>query len=267
MDMKCRDVHEHLKKQGPWVDWKRTTDTFKAGDPEAEVCKVAVAWKASWEALREAHRRGAELLVSHESICVQAVNGSPDPEVTFALPTEKPKFDWLEETGLVVYRCHDVWDRYPEIGIRASWQKGLELGGKVLVDAYPFFVTEIPPAPLGDVARLILKRVEPLGQNGVLVSGDLDQVVSKVATGTGAIVDPIEMRALGADVGVIVDDYYRTVRMGVHTRELDFPTITVNHGVAEEWGMENLSAYLAESLPELEVFHIPQRCAYTVVTG
>ena len=204
--------------------------------------------------------------MSHESICVKAENGSPAPEVTFALPTERAKFAWLDESGLVVYRCHDVWDRYPEIGIRASWQRGLRLGGHVMVDAYPFFVTEIQPTTLGDLARRILGRVQPLGQNGVLVSGDLGQTVSRVATGTGAIVNPFQMAELGADVGVVVDDYYTHVRMGVHARELGFPTITVNHGVAEEWGMEKLAAYLARAFPELEVFHIPQRCPYTVVT-
>jgi hypothetical protein len=42
-------------------------------------------------------------------------------------------------------------------------------------------------------------------------------------------------------------------------------TITVNHGVAEEWGVRNLATYLGEAFPELQVFHIPQRCPYTVI--
>ena len=99
----------------------------------------------------------------------------------------------------------------------------------------------------------------------MLVTGDLDRRVSRIATGTGAIDDPLEMRALGADVALIVDDYYRHVREGAHVRELGLSTITVNHGVAEEWGVRNLAAYLGEAFPELEVFHISQRCPYTMV--
>jgi hypothetical protein len=160
-----------------------------------------------------------------------------------------------------------VWDRFPEIGIRVSWQAGLELGGRIAVDEYPYFVTKVEPLTLGALARHVLARLEPLGQNGVLVTGDLARSVSRIATGTGAIDDPLEMLALGADVALIVDDYYRHVREGVHVRELGFATITVNHGVAEEWGVRNLARYLGATFPELEVFHIPQSCPYTVVTG
>jgi putative NIF3 family GTP cyclohydrolase 1 type 2 len=264
--MKCMDIHDHLRQCVEGIDWTRTTDTFKAGDPERIVRTVAVAWKASWAALREAHARGAELFVSHESICVRAVNGSPEPEVVFALETEKPKFDWLQESGLVVYRCHDVWDRFPGQGIRSAWQQGLALKGQIVVDQYPFLVTEIEPTPLADLAQHVLSRVKPLGQNGVLVTGDLLQRVSRVATGTGAITDPVRMIELGADVGILVDDYYAHVRMGVHMHELGFPTIIVSHGVSEAWGVENLAAHLAQTFPELKVLRIPQPCPYVVVT-
>ncbi len=54
--------------------------------------------------------------------------------------------------------------------------------------------------------------------------------------------------------------------MGVHLSELDFPFITINHGVAEEWGMANLAEYLSKTFPDLEVFHIPQKCTFQIVT-
>jgi hypothetical protein len=72
--MTCLDIATHFRKQGTWVDWERTTDTFKAGNPSVPVQRVAVAWKASWDALREAASARADLFISHESICVNAVN-------------------------------------------------------------------------------------------------------------------------------------------------------------------------------------------------
>ena len=263
----CRDLDEHFRKIGTWVDWDNTTDTFKSGDATNPVQKVAVAWKASWDAMKEAVSRGADLFISHESICVNAVNGSPKPEKVFALPSEKPKFDWLEKTGLVVYRCHNVWDRFPKEGIRDTWQRELKLGNKIIADDYPRYVTEVDPISLGDLTRHILKRIKPLQENGVLVTGDMDRMVSKIGTGTGVTVDPEKFYELGADVGIMTDDYYTHVRSGVLAQELDFPTIFVNHGVSEEWGFKNLASYLKRIFPELEVFHIPQYCPYKMVVN
>jgi putative NIF3 family GTP cyclohydrolase 1 type 2 len=264
-NMTCQDIADHFKKIGNWVNWERTTDTFKAGDPTKPIKKVAVSWKASWDAMREAVSRGADLFVSHESICVKAKNSSPEPERVFALPSEIPKFDWLDKTGLVVFRCHDVWDRFPKIGIRDSWQKGLKIGDRIIADEYPFYVTQIPQTTVGQLARHILKRIQPLKQNGIMVSGDMEKKISKVGTGTGVNNLPIKLKELGADVGIMTDDYYLHVRMGVHANEMEFPTIFVNHGVAEEWGMQNLASYLGQTFPNLEVFHIPQYCPYKVI--
>lgn len=263
----CTDIHNHFRstETAKLVNWERTTDTFKAGDPSKPVRKVAVAWKAGWDALKEAQAKGADLFISHESICVNAQNGSPDPEVKFALPSEKPKFDWLEKTGLVVYRCHDVWDRFPESGIRDTWQRELKLGGKIVKDEYPFYVTEVSPIALGDLAKHLLKMLKPLGQNGVVVTGDLNKKVSRIGTGTGQNNNSVALRDAGADVGIMTDDGYNNVRMGHHANELGFPTIVVNHGVSEEWSLRNLATYLQKTFPQLEVFSIPQYCIYKII--
>jgi len=264
----CMDIHDHFKstEAGRQVNWERTTDTFKCGNPSKSVKKVAVAWKARWDTLREAVDRGADLFISHESICVNAQNGSPEPEVVFALPTEKPKFDWLDKTGLVVYRCHDVWDRFPVIGIRDTWQRELKIGDKIIVDEYPFYVSEITPVTVSELARHVLKQVQPLGQNGVMVSGNLEKKVSRVGTGTGQNNNSVRLMEAGADIGIMTDDGYSHVRMGVHANELGFPVIVLNHGVSEEWGIMNLANYVQQTFPSIEVFHIPQYCQYKIIS-
>ena len=265
--MIARDLDAHFRAVGTWVSWEKTTDVFKAGDPDREVKRIAVAWKANWPAMKEAHARGAELFVSHESIAVEALNGDPDPEAKFALPAEQPKFHWLGESGLVGYRCHDFWDNYPEEGIRWNWQRMLQLGADVVGDAYPYLVTQTTPRTLEALARHVLEIVRPLGQNGVNVIGDPRQEVSRIATGTGVSTDALKMMELGADVGILTDDYYLHVRMGELARELGFTAIVVNHGVAEERGIEALAAYIARQFPAADVFHLPQRCPYQVLTG
>lgn len=267
-DLTCKDIAEHFKSTEPGekINWTKTTDTFKIGDPSKTVKKIAVAWKPSWDALREAVNKGAELFISHESICVNAQNSSQESEVVFALPSEKSKFDWLEKTGMVVYRCHDVWDRFPIIGIRDTWQKGLNIGGNIVVDEYPYYVTEVAPITVGDLAKHVLKQIQPLRQNGIMVSGNLEKKVNRIGTGTGQNPNAVNLWKAGADVGIMTDDAYLHVRMGVHANELDFPTIFVNHGVAEEWGIMNLAQYLQKVFPALEIFHIPQYCPYKILT-
>jgi putative NIF3 family GTP cyclohydrolase 1 type 2 len=257
--MQCIDIHRHFVEVGPYVDWDRQTDSFKIGDPEREVYSIATVWKPTFPALREAHERGAEMVVAHESLFIKGGAGS---EEDCALPSEQEKLDWLRETGLVVYRCHDLWDRFPDIGIRWSWHKGLELGGRVIADRFPHLVTEIEPVTLRKLAGHILERTRNLGQTSVAVVGDLDRNVSKVATGTGVTPDPIDLWKKGADVGVMTDDYFLYCREGAHAIEKGFPMIVVNHGVAEEWGIRNLAKYLPQQFPQLQVFHVAQQCPY-----
>ena len=171
----------------------------------------------------------------------------------------------IDQSGLVVFRCHDVWDNFPEFGVRDSWREGLDLKGEIVADEYPCYVTRIEPVRLGELARHILGRLKPLGQNGLLVSGDQERVVATIATGTGVSTNPIWTHDLGAGVSVISNDYYLRVRMGAHAEELGIPTIMVDHGVSEEWGIENLARYLTNEFDELEVVHIPYRCGFQVV--
>jgi len=42
--MRALDLAAHMRQVGTWVDWERTVDTFKAGDPQAEVRGIAVSW-------------------------------------------------------------------------------------------------------------------------------------------------------------------------------------------------------------------------------
>jgi hypothetical protein len=73
------------------------------------------------------------------------------------------------------------------------------------------------------------------------------------------------MWSLGANVGIVTDDYFLNCREGAHALERGFPLLTVNHGVAEEWGVANISVHLQKAFPQLGVFHIPQACQYRVI--
>ncbi len=63
--MKAREIREHILRRAHWVDPIKTVDTFKHGDPDVEVKKVAVTWMLTMKAVDEAERAGANVVVTH----------------------------------------------------------------------------------------------------------------------------------------------------------------------------------------------------------
>ena len=122
--MRAIEVHEHFKGKGTWVDWNNTCDEILWGDSEAEVDGIAVCWTTNIDQLREAIDKSCNLFVCHEPL-YHYPNSSPDIS-----PREFEKKEFLRDSGLVIYRCHDFWDVMPEIGIVDSWSKFLGFEGK-----------------------------------------------------------------------------------------------------------------------------------------
>jgi hypothetical protein len=98
-----------------------------------------------------------------------------------------------------------------------------------------------------------------------MISGNPEKIIHKVATGTGCGHNIQNVRRLGAELSIVVDDAYSSVRLGSHMRDLDYPMIIVNHGVSEEWAVGNLAEHLRRVFPDVEVIYIPQYCTYEFV--
>ena len=57
MALRARDIDEHMRSVGTWVDWDHTCDGFKYGDPDTEIKGVAVGWQSFQSALEEAQAK------------------------------------------------------------------------------------------------------------------------------------------------------------------------------------------------------------------
>ena len=260
--MKAIEIHEHFVEVGTWVDWSNTTDGFHFGDPEIEVGRIVVAWKPYWSTLRQAADLECDFFLSHESIFREGRNGD---ETEAASSHEQAKLRWLQESGMVVYRCHDVWDVMPKIGVIDSWATGLGFEGEPLqADGY-YRVEDVSGRTFGELCTHVASRMRSVGQEGVLAVGDPGHEVSRLGLGTGAITKLDRMVALGADVCIICDDYFRYVRDGALYQDLEVPYIVVNHGAKEEWGIENLYRYAKDTFSSVAVDFIPQGCPYRIV--
>ncbi len=259
--MKAIDLHNHMKKIGTWVDWENTVDRFIIGDPGTEVTGIAVAWQSRTDALKEAVKRGCNLFVTHEPTFYRH---REDSDSIFSDPQAAAKKLFILDNGLVIYRCHDVWDQMPEIGIVDSWAKLLGLGRRV-ASAQFTAVHESPARTLGELAKHVAAATEYVGQPWVEMVGDPEKAVSKVGIGCGAIIRVRDMIDLGADVIIGTDDGTRYWYTGAWALETGTPLIIVNHASSEEPGLRNLAAYIAEQFMPVKTEFIPQGCMYRVV--
>lgn len=259
--MRAREVDDRMRNVGTWVDWERSCDRFIIGDPETEVTGIAVAWQARSAALREAHRRGANLFVTHEPVFYRHLD---DDESVFAALHAREKRAFIQDHGIVVYRCHDVWDRMPEVGIVDSWAAALGLSGPIKSDGF-HAVYPSPASTLGGLSRHVLAHVKPLNQTSVEMVGNPEAPVRRVAIGCGAITSYETMVRLGADAIIGTDDGMSYWGSGEWALDGGIPLVLVNHCTAEEPGIRNLARYLERQLPDVKVTFLPQGCIYQTV--
>ena len=251
------DLRRYLLSQSPWVDPKKTVDTVKIGDPTRPVRKAGVCWYPSIWDIRAAHKAGCDLLITHEPTFWTHA----DPERNwFGQEPDTTKRRFLEETGLVILRCHDCWDNWPGIGIRDSWAAALGLtqhlrdGSSLLWHG----LYEIPEQPLRDFARHIAARIRPFGEDSVQVIGDPDRRVSRPSLGVGCAVPDKEMVDFGADVLIMCYDGASYWAARERLAEMGVALITVEHGTSEMPGIENLCKHLAERFPGIEFLYLAE---------
>jgi len=259
--MKAIEIRDHFLSKADWVDPQRTVDRIIIGDPAAEVGRVLVTWIASFEAVRAAVQRGCDLLITHEpTFWVHADElASVD---RWEIGTTKKRF--IERSGLVILRIHDVWDRMPQIGIPWAWARFLGLGetpAQIGNEGYQHRY-DIEPVTLDALARRIAQRTATIGEPSVQVIGDGSKTIARVGIGTGCACDTEIFEQMGCDLSVVCDDGSRYWSNIQRAADKGHPVIRVNHGTSEEPGMVTLTEYINENLPGVTAEHLPHGCSF-----
>ncbi len=265
--MRVSDVMDHFREIGTWVERQKTVDQVLHGSEDEEVQGIAVGWIASERPAREAAERGANLFVSHEGIYLGMPN-MPD-DVTAVLEARCALYD---ELGLTVVRCHDTWDRMPQIGIPGAWATWLgfpveehEAAGSELGPRRAYYeVCLTGGIALESLALSIAESCRELGQSAVFVAGEGMRFIERLAVGTGAITPLHEMMQLRPDAIVITDDGNTWTRDVLFAQGVDVPLIWVTHPVSELPGMMQLAEYLGEQFPDIPVRYQPIEYPRTV---
>ena len=258
--MKAIELNRYLNSQIKDLG-EKTVDRVIYGDPDAEIKGIAVAWMPYRKTIQDAKSLGANLLVVHEPTFYD----HRDLDGNMAdIPETEAKKKIIDESGITIIRCHDVWDAFPEIGIPYAWGNFLELGEPVKSIRF-YNLYEIPEQPAVAFAQKVAAKTATLGQPSVGFYGNPDRTVKTVGLGTGCISNPFKIYELGADLAISVDDVVRAWVAGEWCQDTGNPLLVVNHCVSEDPGMATLAGYLKETLPDIPVTHIRQKCTYTSV--
>ncbi len=165
---------------------------------------------------------------------------------------------------MVLLRCHDTWDRMPDVGIPDAWAEWLGFPTEPRPVHSFYRVCLAGGLTVRMLAERIRARVEPLGETCVRVLGDPDQRVHRFTVGTGAITHLPSMYELDADAILATDDGMDMWNGGLWALDLGAPILIVNHATAEKPGMMAMASYLRGVFPDVPVEYVdvafPPRC-------
>lgn len=257
--MKVKEVVDAILNASAVERISETCDKLITGDWDAEVTGIATTFMATAEVIREAAKRGANLIITHEP--------------TFF--THLDKRDWLEgdevyrrklalitDLGMNIWRFHDhIHAMNPDL-IFAGVQQ--DLGWEAYRDSSNRFLYTIPPITVSTLTNLLKER---LNIKAVRVIGNSEAQVRKVglligggSLGLGSETMPMELMR-NYDLDVIVAGEILEWTLCAYVRDaaqlgLNKALIVAGHNRTEEAGMKHLPKWLSTILPGLPIFFV-----------
>jgi putative NIF3 family GTP cyclohydrolase 1 type 2 len=233
-----------------------TVDTLKAGEPETPVTGIATTMFDTMDVLREAARRGDNVVIAHEPTFYNHL----DATTYFADdPVYKEKLSFIQQHHMVVFRLHDEihsgdTDHILEGVYEAlGWQRYPHLGGPISQH-----LVTIPPTTLGQLAVFLKQR---LNIRILRVVGDPNLSITHVALLPGAsglqkqvfaLRQPVEVLIAGESSEWETVEYVRDAAAQGRPKAL----ILLGHQASEEPGMEQCAKDLRVLFPGIRVDHI-----------
>lgn len=258
--MKAIDIMNELFGLADQGDYSASCDTCKAGDPNAEVKKVAVSMFATPEVVKKAKAFGAELLIVHEPTYYNHMDNHSDERIECA------KRKLIEESGITLYRFHDhPHGTTPDI-IAAGMLKNMA------------FDAEVEYTNVFDLVRLHLNRPltpleiakhieDKLGIKHIRVCGAANVKCTKISGmfGTpGGVLKELQ----GDDCEVMLTGEVCEWALAEYVRDaaqlgLNKALLIMGHIGSERDGMKYTTELLKQMHPELEVQYIECGEVYT----
>lgn len=229
-------------------------DTFKIGNPDAQVTGIATTMMVTLDVLRRAHAAGLNFVISHEDTWWNDRDDTKDLQDN---PLYKLKRDFCLTNNLIVWRFHDHQHaRKPDQSIVAELravgiidENAAMSGGKVYT---------VPETTLGAFASEIKKRT---GWKAIRVVGDPKAKISKVLVGPGYAsprLTPEADVAIGGE-SPEADGAFDNPEYVMDAATLGVPKgqIILGHVVSEEGGMEEFAKWIKTFVSGVPIQFVP----------
>lgn len=265
--MKAIDILNFFLARAPWVKPSDTVDRVIVGDGDKPVRRVLVTWIPTMASVRRAIDGGYDLLLTHEPTFYDHRDWRDNPGEMEKVEIAVKKRKLIQDAGLVVVRNHDVWDRFPGVGVPFAWGQHLGFGNKPVAFGAADYQHryDIEPTTFDELAQRVAVAVAKLGDDCVQVVGDGNRKVSRVGVGCGCCTRPDVFQEMGCDVSIVTDDGTWFWAQLQRAQDEEHPFIRVHHGTSEEPGMITLTQYVNENIPGVTADYFPHRPMYRTI--
>lgn len=244
--MNILKIIEHLESKGTWVDWTQTRDCVIFGEADQDIQHLGVCWVATQQVILQAIEKGIHFIISHENPFYHMSTSLP----TMVRESVVRKQQLLKQHDICLYRCHDVWDKIPDVGVRDVWAKRLGFSCERNLNSYIQHAV-IEPIKVEKLAKHIAHALHQDGEQGVYVFGDTQKVVTRIGLGTGAATNIFEMLQQPCDALIACDDGINNYYQGQYAIDNGLPMIVVNHAGCEIAGLKSMAVYLQQQFPQI----------------
>jgi len=234
----------------------QTVDRFKAGNPDAAVKGIAVTMMATLDVLKEAAKRGDNLVITHEPTFYSHRDTTVVLEQeSDAVLAAKQKF--IRDNGLIVWRFHDTPHAMKPDMVNAAVIDALGWAGNRHDGSANVF--DLPRTTLEVLARTLRAK---LGANAVKLSGDGNARVSRVAIThgfPGFAANRHALQGMNADVLVIGEDHeWEAIEYAIDAISAGQlkGLIVLGHIPSEQAGMEAAAKWIRGFVTEVPVHFI-----------
>lgn len=249
----ARQIVERIQKNVgvPWTT--PTVDTFKAGNPDEPVTRIAVTMMATLDVLEHAAAAGANLIITHEPTFYSHLDTLTQLENQHdAVLAAKQKF--IQDHHLVVWRFHDHWHARKPDGILLGMVHAL--GWEKFQNPQNQQLFTLPETTLDNLATEIKRKLDI---RVLRVVGDPQLKVTKVGFLPGAAGSERQIQLLERDdveallIGEVPE--WETIEYvaDAATEHKHKGLILIGHIKSEQAGMEECTRWLKTFITDVPV--------------